>query len=51
MNQNITLAKEMYLSGKTIKEISIELNIYRKHIENYLLTQNLIDTSICKYFK
>lgn len=48
---NKEMIKEMFMSGKTIKEISRELNVYRKHIEKYLLDEGLITTSDCKYFK
>lgn len=37
-------------SGMSLKDISISLNIYRKSVEEFLLSQGLITTEVCKYF-
>jgi IS30 family transposase len=34
----------------SIREICTSLNIYRKQVEGFLLSEGLIDTSACKYY-
>ena len=42
--------KELFQQKYSIREICISLNIYRKPVEEFLLSEGLIDTDICKYF-
>ena len=37
-------------SGMSLKDISRSLNIYRKSVEEFLLSQGFITTEVCKYF-
>ena len=34
----------------SVREICTSLNIYRKQVEGFLLSEGLIDTSVCKYY-
>ena len=49
-DKDMQAAKEMKLDGKSLMEISKCLCVYRKPIEEYLLNENLIDVTKCKYF-
>lgn len=43
-------ARIMIQQKHSIKDICIKLNIYRKPVEEFLLSEGLIDTSVCKYY-
>lgn len=42
--------KALLQQKKSIREICGSLNIYRKSIESFLLSEGFIDTSVCKYY-
>lgn len=42
-------AKTLLQQNHSIKEICVTLNIHRKSVEEFLLSEGLIDASVCKY--
>jgi hypothetical protein len=41
--------KSLFHQNCSIKDICTTLKIYRKPVEAFLLSEGLIDTSVCKY--
>ena len=42
--------KRLLQQKHSIREICVSLNIYRKQVEEFLLSEGLIETDVCKYF-
>lgn len=41
--------RTLFQQKHSIREICVSLNMYRKPVESFLLSEGLIDTDVCKY--